>query len=74
MQTWNVFLAEKFKSPDIDLNRAREHTVSPLDLLDDKELEECLMKMKDGKAPGWDNIQIEALSCPPNLGNRNNSP
>ena len=62
LQSWNKFLAEKFKSPDIDLDRPREQTVSPLDLLDDKELEECMNEMNDGKAPGsWDNIPIEAF-------------
>ena len=44
LQSWNKFLAEQFKSPDIDLDRptCREQTVSHLDLLNDKELEECL--------------------------------
>ena len=61
LSSWNKFLTEKFKSPSADLIRPRELTVSPEDNISEKELEDCLRSMKDGKAPGWDNLPIEAF-------------
>ena len=59
LKAWNEFLADKFSSPDCDLDRPREHTVSNEDSLSDKELDEALFSMKPGKAPGWDDIPVE---------------
>ena len=42
LKAWNEFLADKFSSPDCDLDRPREHTVSNEDSLSDKELDEAL--------------------------------
>lgn len=59
LATWNEFLTKKFASPDSDMNRSREHTVSNEDTLSDEELDKALFSMKTGKAPGWDEIPAE---------------
>ena len=59
LATWNEFLTKKFASPDSDMNRSREHTVSNEDTLNDEELDKALFSMKTGKAPGWDEIPAE---------------
>jgi hypothetical protein len=59
LTAWNEFLADKFSSPDCDLDRPREHTVSNEDSLSDKELDETLFSMKPDKAPGWGDIPVE---------------
>ena len=59
LKSWNQFLADKFSSPDCDLDRPREHTVSNEDSLSDEELDKALFSMKAGKAPGWDDIPVE---------------
>ena len=60
LSSWNEFLTKKFASPDVDIDRAREQTVSPEDHLSDKELEECLCALHSGRETGWDGIPIEA--------------
>ena len=65
LKSWNEFLAKKFASPDADIDRPRETTVSPEDHLSDVELEECLKAMKSGRAPGWDGIPAEAYQQSP---------
>ena len=60
LDSWNKFLADKFSSPDSDKDRPQEATVSPEDHLGEAELEDALKSLKEGKAPGWDNIPIEA--------------
>ena len=60
LSAWNEFLTKKFQIPDIDLDKQYEHTVSPEDHLSTEELEECLKSMNTGRAPGWDEIPIEA--------------
>ena len=59
LNAWNEFLSKKFATPESDLHRSREHTVSSEDSLSDKELDEALFSMKPGKAPGWDEIPVE---------------
>ena len=61
LSSWNEFLTEKFKRPQIDTTHPREHNVSPEDHLHEDELDTCLKGMKDEKAPGWDNLPIEAF-------------
>ena len=60
LTAWNSFLSEKFASPTADSNRRREQTVSPHDTLTSQELEDALSSLKSGKAPGPDQIPIEA--------------
>ena len=60
LSSWNSFLAEKFAAPPADSDRQREHTVSPADELTESELQDCLNALKNGKAPGFDSIPIEA--------------
>ena len=57
---WNTFLTEKFSSPATDSDRHREQTVSPDDNISDEELEDALSSLKSGKAPGSDQVPIEA--------------
>ena len=61
LSSWNEFLTGKFKRPQIDTTHPREHNVSPEDHLHKDELDTCLKGMKDEKAPGWDNLPIEAF-------------
>ena len=60
LSAWNTFLAKKFASPPSDTTREREQTMSPDDRLSAEELEECLDALKSDKAPGYDNIPVEA--------------
>ena len=60
LASWNTFLSEKFSSPAADKERQPEHTVSPKDSLSNEELEEALSSLKCDKAPGWDQIPVEA--------------
>ena len=57
---WNAFLSAKFAAPDIDKDAERETTVCEEDLLTDEELLICLNGLSDNKAPGADNLPIEA--------------
>ena len=61
LSSWNTFLSDKFKPPEIDSTRVCEATVSPEEYLTEDELEDCLKNMKDGKAPGPDDLPIEAF-------------
>ena len=60
LSAWNEFLAKKFQIPDIDVDKQYEHTVSPEDHLSTEELEECFKSINAGRAPGWEEIPIEA--------------
>ena len=66
---WNEFLAKKFASPPVDQHRSREHLVSQQDYLSNSELEEALAALKSNRAPGWDNIPIEAYQHSPTAKN-----
>jgi len=57
---WNKFLSAKFAAPDIDRAAEREATVSQEDHLTDEELLKCLNGLSENKAPGADNLPIEA--------------
>ena len=59
LKCWNEFLSKKFASPPSDADRNIEQTISNDDFLTDKELDDALNGMKNGKAPGWDNVPIE---------------
>ena len=65
VSAWNTFLAKKFATPPPDINRERDQTVSPDDHLTTAELEECLAALKSGKAPGADDIPVEAYKHSP---------
>ena len=65
LESWNEFLTIKFETPETDIGRAREHTVSPNDHLSNDELEECLKSLKNDKAPGHDGIPIEGYQHSP---------
>ena len=65
LHSWNEFLTKKFASPPSDSTREREQNASPDDRLTIAELEECLSALKSGKAPGHDNIPIEAYKHSP---------
>ena len=65
LHSWNEFLTKKFASPPSDSTREREQNASPDDQLTIAELEECLSALKSGKAPGHDNIPIEAYKHSP---------
>ena len=62
---WNTFLTAKFAPPDIDQSAQRETTVCEEDHLNDEELTTCLNGLSDNKAPGGDNIPIEAYKYSP---------
>ena len=65
VSAWNTFLAKKFATPPSDINRERDQTASPDDQLTTAELEECLVALKSGKAPGADGIPAEAYKYSP---------
>ena len=69
LAAWNEFLAKKFASPPTDQQRRREHLVSEQDQLSNSELEEALAALKSNRAPGWDNIPIEAYQHSPTAKN-----
>ena len=65
LHSWNEFLSKKFASPDADDNRNLEHTVPPDDCLTNAELDEAFTCLKSDRAPGWDNVPIEAYKYSP---------
>ena len=62
---WNEFLAKKFAAPECDHDRNIEELVSNEDYLTDKELDNALDGMKNGKAPGWDDMPAELYQNSP---------
>ena len=65
LAAWNTFLSAKFSEPVRDKTAQRESTVSEEDPLTTEELEHCLNGMREGKAPGIDDIPIEAYKYSP---------
>ena len=62
---WIQFLSAKFAAPPIDNAMQLETTVCEEDHLDDEELLNCLNGLSDSKAPGADNLPIEAYKYSP---------
>ena len=54
------FLGAKFASPDAHNNRSLECLIAEDDELGDEELHNCLEALRFGKAPGCDNVPVEA--------------
>ena len=54
------FLGAKFASPDADKSRSLGCVTSEEDELGDEELRMCLEALRCGKAPGCDNVPVEA--------------
>ena len=50
----------EFASPDADRNKSLERLTAEHDELSDAELSTCLNALRSGKAPGCDNVLIEA--------------
>ena len=60
LDEWAKFLGAKFASPDADKNRSLECLTAEDDELGDEELHKCLEALRFGKAPGCDNVPVEA--------------
>ena len=60
LKEWNIFLSAKFAAPSIDQDMQLETTMCQEDYLEDLELLNCLIGLSDSKAPGADNLPIEA--------------
>ena len=60
LDEWSKFLGAKFASPDADKNRSLECLTAEDDELGDEELHKCLEALRFGKAPGCDNVPVEA--------------
>ena len=60
LEEWSTFLGAKFASPDADKNRSLECLTAEYDELSDDELRMCLDALRIGKAPGCDDVPIEA--------------
>ena len=60
LEEWSTFLGAKFASPDADKNRSLECLTAEYDELSDDELRLCLDALRIGKAPGCDDVPIEA--------------
>ena len=56
LKEWEPFLGAKFSRPESDSNRNIECLVAEDDLLNDRELNECLNALRSGKAVGCDNV------------------
>ena len=65
LKEWNTFLSAKFAPPLIDQDMELETTVCQEDHLEDEELLSCLNGLSDSKAPGADNLPIEAYKYSP---------
>ena len=57
---WSKFLGAKFASPDADTNRSLQCLTAEDDELRDEELRMCHEALGFGKAPGGDNVPVEA--------------
>ena len=60
LNEWSKFLGAKFASPDADKNRSLECLTAGDDELGDEELHTCLEALRFGKAPGCDDVPVEA--------------
>ena len=60
LEWWSTFLGAKFASPDADKNRSLECLTAEYDELSDDELRMCMDALRIGKAPGYDDVPIEA--------------
>ena len=60
LDEWSTFLGAKFASPDADRDRSLERLTAEHDELSDAELSTCLSALSTGKAPGCDDVPIEA--------------
>ena len=60
LNAWNEFLGKKFAAPESDLNRSLEQLASEEDHLSTSELEKAFKGLKNNRAPGWDDVPIEA--------------
>ena len=60
LDEWSKFLGAKFASPDADKNRSLECLTTEDDELGDEEVNKCLEALRSGKAPGCDNVTVEA--------------
>ena len=60
LDEWSKFLGAKFASPDADKYRSLECLTAEDDEFGDEELHKCLEALRCGKAPGCDNVPVEA--------------